>query len=162
VKGMALAASSDMAQQRTEGSSDDTKRFFELVRSFDNAILVTHTPEGEDHARPMAVADVTGDGDVWFVTRERSPKTAEVSRDSRVLVVAQGRRKFLTLSGRAEVKHDPERVRELWSDEWRTWFEGEDDPEIVLLCVHGENGEYWDDDHTNGLKLDASAAKSVH
>ncbi len=142
-----------MEQQTIGGGREETNRFFDLVRSFDNAMLVTHTPAGEAHARPMVVADVSSDGDVWFVTRDTSPKIDELARDARVLVVAQGKRKYLTLGGRAEVKHDPERVRRLWSDDWRMWFDGKDDPGIVLLCVHGEHGEYWDEAHESGLKL---------
>ncbi|MBC7172615.1 MAG: pyridoxamine 5'-phosphate oxidase family protein, partial [Polyangiaceae bacterium] len=136
----------------------ETKRFFDLVRTFDNAMLVTHSSEGPLHARPMALADVSNNGDVWFVTRESSPKVHEVAHDRRALVVAQQKGTYLTLSGRAEIEHDRKRVHDLWSERWRVWFADKNDPELVLLCVHGEQGEYWDYSRKEGLKVVLRAA----
>ncbi len=156
---MVVAAPSGMEHPQTPaGTGEEMERFFGLVRTFDNAMLVTHSDDGDSHARPMVVADVSDDGDVWFVTRESSPKVHEIAKDQRALVVAQEKGKYLTLRGHAEVEHDPKRIHDLWSEKWRVWFEDRDDPDLVLVRVHGEDGEYWDNTGVEGLRYVAKAA----
>jgi general stress protein 26 len=143
--------------QHVQGDAQ-RQRFFELARTFDTAMLVTHKPDGTSHARPMALAEVSEQGDLWFVTREHTPKVDEVQHDERTLVIAQEKGKYLTVTGNAELRRDPQKVKDLWSESWRVWFKDKDDPELVLLCVHPEQGEYWDNSGAQGLKFLAKAA----
>lgn len=141
--------------------SQERERFFELARSFDTAMLVTKRQDGSSHARPMALAEISEQGDMWFVTREHTPKVEEVKDDQRTLVVAQESGKYLTVSGEAEMRRDPDKVKDLWSEKWRPWFSDKNDPELVLLCVHPQEGEYWDNTGTQGLKFLAKATKAA-
>jgi general stress protein 26 len=51
----------------------------------------------------------------------------------------------VSVSGKAEIVTDQAKVKELWSEGLRTWFpKGQDDPEIGLIRVHPQGGEYWD------------------
>jgi general stress protein 26 len=144
--------------QAKPGASKEEQRFFELVRTFHNAMLVTHMPDGTPHARPMALADVTEQGELWFVSRRQSPKVDEVVMDNRALVVAQESGKYLTVTGHAEVRKDPQKVAELWSERFRPWFNDKNDPNLVLICVRGEEAEYWDNSGYEGLKFFVKAA----
>jgi general stress protein 26 len=150
-----------MEPTREPASGAGTKeheRFFELARSFDTAMLVTHRSDGTSHARPMALAEISDQGDMWFVTREHTPKVDEVKQDERTLIVAQESGKYLTVTGQAEVQRDARKLQALWSEKWRPWFGDKDDPELVLLRVHPLEGEYWDTSGVQGLKYVAKAA----
>lgn len=129
-----------------------SERFDHLVRDFDTAMLVTHTPDGGLRARPMAVAAVDAGGDLWFSTGMHSGKTGELVVDDHVAVVLQDGRRFVSVSGRARVVVDVARARELWRESWRPFFPGgPTDPELVLVHVHASEAELWDRRGLRGL-----------
>jgi general stress protein 26 len=140
-------------------ATDDKLR--ELLTDFDSAMLVTRTAAGELRSRPMAVADVEAGGAVWFVTERHSGKLEEIARDDHANVAMQSKWKFVSISGRAVVVDDARKVAEVWNEAWRVWFPGgKDDPSLVLLKVQGDEGEYWDNSGTSGIKYLISAGKA--
>jgi general stress protein 26 len=142
-------------------TSPDTK-IHELLEDFGIAMLVTRTGEGQIRARPMALAEVELDGTLWFLTDRHSAKVDELNGDGHVGVTMQSKTKFVSVSGRASAVEDRERVGRLWKMEWKVWFPGgKDDPNLVLLRVHSEAGEYWDNSGTGGLKYLFEAEKAL-
>jgi general stress protein 26 len=126
-------------------SQNEKKHFIELMRDFDDAMLVTHAKDGELRARPMAIADVTDAGDVFFVTGVESGKVDELLQDERTLVTLQGKLKWASVTGRAQFVEDRDKLRELWKKSWDVWFSnGPEDPNVVLIRVHPTEAEYWD------------------
>ena len=56
-----------------------------------------------------------------------------------------GSQQYVSLTGTAEVIRDKAKIEELWQPQLRAWFpEGVDTPDIALLKVSVERGEYWD------------------
>jgi general stress protein 26 len=141
---------------------DDMKRcFLELVERFDTGMLCTRQPNGALRARPMAVARIEENGDLWFVTAIGSGKVEEVFNEPSVLVTFQGRSRYVSLSGKAELVGDPQRLDELWREEWREFFpEGRDDPRLALLHVRAAEAEYWDSS-ARGVRHAFEAAKAA-
>ncbi len=139
---------------------DAVEHVLELLHGFDTAMLVTHTTDGALHARPMAVAEVENAGTVWFVTDVTSPKMADIGTEPSVLLAFQDSRRYLTVSGDATVVRSPEKIRELWKDTFKLWFEGPDDPRLVLLKVTPRDAEFWDTSGMRGLKFAVRAAKA--
>lgn len=142
--------------------SNQSKDFRELLEGFETAVLITSEGEGL-HARPMAVADVDDNCDLWFITGDKTAKVREIARESRVQVVCQnGWRSCVSISGYASIVKDGAKIRELWKASYRTWFpEGADDPGIVLIHVRGEHAEYWDNNGVNALSYAYQAIKAV-
>jgi general stress protein 26 len=139
--------------------TDDKLR--ELLEDFDSAMLVTRTTAGELRSRPMAVADIEPGGLLWFVTERHSGKIEEIARDSHVNVAMQSSRKFVSISGTAVPVDDARKVAELWNEAWRVWFPGgKDDPTLILIKVHAEAGEYWDNSGVGGIKYLIEAGKA--
>ncbi|HEY9688145.1 MAG TPA: pyridoxamine 5'-phosphate oxidase family protein [Coleofasciculaceae cyanobacterium] len=133
--------------------ADELKRFLELIKGFDTAILVTHADNNRLHGRPMAVVDVEENGDLWFLTGEDTPKTGEIRSNDHVLVTFQdGRDRFVSITGRAELIRDRQKVDELWKESFKVWFpEGKEDPNLSLIHVRAQEGEYWD--HAGANKM---------
>ncbi len=142
---------------------DDTKRsLLVLLDRFDTGMLCTRQPDGTMRARPMAVAQIEQNGDLWFVTGIASGKVEEVLHEPHVVVTMQGRRRFVSVSGHAEVVGDEEKIAELWREEWRAWFpEGLNDPRLVLLHVRASEAEYWDETGTRGAKHALESARAA-
>lgn len=53
--------------------STQTNNFRDLLCEFETAVLVTHT-EGILRARPMAIAQIEDNCDLWFITGEATAK----------------------------------------------------------------------------------------
>jgi general stress protein 26 len=119
------------------------RKVSEIAREFSAAMLITHTPEGRLHARPMSIVKVEPEASLWFATRIQTTKVDELNANHHVLVVMQGTNRNLSVSGRARVVRDQNLAHELWSDGLRLWFRGPDDPELALILVEPEEAEYW-------------------
>jgi general stress protein 26 len=144
------------------GSTPDAMgRFREILSKFDTAMLVTRRQGLEFHGRPMAVAQVEADGKLWFVTSIDAPKLVELAADSQALVCMQGGSKFVTINGRVDVVRDPKKIDEMWRESFRVWFDGKNDPKLVLLRLTPFEGEYWDQSGIRGLKYAFRAAKAL-
>jgi len=51
---------------------------------------------------------------------------------------------YVAVTGRAEMVEDRGLIDELWSEDVKAWFpKGKDDPNLTLLKVEPDVGEYW-------------------
>jgi general stress protein 26 len=146
----------------TPSPAVQSRHFISLLQKFHTAMLVTHTGEHGFHARPMAIAEVQDDGCLWFITSADAAKVHEIELDSRVHLLAQdGDSAFLSLTGRASLIGDREKIAALWQEPFRVWFpKGQDDPEIQLIAIHPERGEFWDTTGANRCKYLWESAKA--
>ena len=142
-------------------STQPQKHLYEMLEGFDTAMLVTRSPHGELHARPMAVAALEPDSDAYFVTGIDSPKVAEIEADPRATLTFQSSSRSATVSGRVSVVRDRALIDRLWKDSWKVWFpKGQDDPQISLLKFDAEHGELWDNSGLQGMKYAFEAVKA--
>lgn len=143
------------------GTAAKQERLYDVIKGFDNALLVTSAADGRCHARPMAVAEIREDGDIFFATSTTSPKIAEIAANPEVVVTFQGGARFAAVAGRAEMVRDRSLIDHLWSEAWKVWFpQGKDDPTLCLIRVDGREGEYWDNAGMQGIKHAFQQAKA--
>lgn len=122
-----------------------TQKVAELMKGVKLAMLTQVDGRGHLVSRPMATQDVDFDGDVWFIAERSSQKVTDLAADDRVNVSYSGKGTWVSLSGRAEVVDDVERLREYWDTFTDSWMEGgPENPENILIHVHAESAEYWD------------------
>jgi general stress protein 26 len=112
------------------------------------------------HARPMAVAKMDEDGSLWFVTGQDTPKIDELVAHPNALVCLQNARQYVTINGHVSIVKDRSKVDEMWSESFRIWFDGKDDPNLVLLRLIPSAGEYWDQSGIRGVQYAFRAAKA--
>jgi general stress protein 26 len=136
------------------------QHFFELLHEFGTATVITRARTGGLHGRPMAVAEVGEDGTLWFITCVDSPKVLEVRDDSRAMVSLQSSTRFVNINGHLELVADRAKVDQLWKEAYRVWFDGQNDPELVLLRFTPFDAEYWDNSGAHGIKHAFEAAKA--
>ncbi|PTL84396.1 pyridoxamine 5'-phosphate oxidase family protein [Vitiosangium sp. GDMCC 1.1324] len=144
-----------MATKKTE-KKDPIAHLSELIHGIKVAMMTTVEEDGTLHSRPMWTHDRAFDGELWFFTREHSPKVGEVERDHHVnLSYAEpGRERYVSVSGVARLVRDKDKARELWNPTLKAWFpQGLDDPELALLCVTVNKAEFWDTPNKRMVQL---------
>ncbi|MCC7419437.1 MAG: pyridoxamine 5'-phosphate oxidase family protein [Planctomycetaceae bacterium] len=133
----------------------------DLLQDFKTAMLVSRTSSGQLRSRPMQIAEIEDDGTVWLMTDRHSAKIQEIERDHQVNLVLQTSMKFVSLSGLATMVEDRDRVARLWNEAWKVWFPGgKDDPNLILLQIRSDAGEYWDNSGMSGLRYLVEAGRA--
>src|SRR5438477_7370528 len=132
---------------------NDTQKFYELLKDFKTAMLITHAGNDKLRARPMAIAQIEPNCRLWFLSGLETAKTHEIEADTHVHIVCQNdRTAYISLEGRATLVRNRAKVEELWNEAYRIWFPlGKDDPDICLISVAPGEGEYWDNEGFNQI-----------
>ena len=136
------------ASEKTE--SQKREALTRIVEGAKTAFFVTAASD-HLHGRPMANAKVEKDLQaIWFATQRSSGKIAELRQDQHVLLgyTNTDGSEWASVNGSASLVSDRAKIKELWSPIWKNWFEGPDDPNILLVRVTPREAEYWD----NGSK----------
>ena len=128
-------------------TEESHQKIWDMISDIRVAMLTSQDDSGRLHARPMAAMQTDFAGTLWFMTKADSPKVAETRQHADVgLTYAHPTKQhYVSITGRARIVQDRERVREMWSEAARVWFpKGPDDPDIALLAVDIDTAEYWD------------------
>ncbi len=139
------------------------EKLYGLLTEFSTVMLITMGGPNRCNARPMAVARVDKNTDLWLFTSRDSEKVREIQADTQVQVHGQdGRENCVVIAGRATVVEDRAIIREVWKPSFKVWFpDGADDPNIVLLHIKGEQAEYWDNTGANKLSYLYQSLKAL-
>lgn len=149
------------SNERLPVSDNPRAKFHELLNGFSVAMLVTGTESGDMRARPMTLAEVQDDADLWFLTTAEDGKVDELKSQPACCVTMADGRTFLSLTANATVKKDPAKVKSLWNPAWQTWFpDGPESDSIVLLHVQPTQAEYWDTAGLSGMQYVFRAGKA--
>ena len=111
------------------------------------AMLTSHDRSGELVSRPITTQQAEEAGTVWFFVSAHGGFADDLTADARVVLsyADPSDSFFAALRGRGEIVHDREKARELWNVMAQAWFPGgPDDPQLAVLRVDVEHGEYWD------------------
>ena len=133
----------------SHGTQGDTKQLWSLIKDMRIAVVTTRSSEsGHLHAWPMTMQNKDfADGKLWFFMARSGNAVRELQNSPSVGVVFtdQGSDTYVSLSSRARVVEDRNKVRELWSKINEAWFKGgPDDSELALVEVEVVHGHYWD------------------
>lgn len=140
------------SKQPTRQAEDGGERakLWSMIKDIRIAMMTTMDADGTLRSRPMANVQ-TGqkafDGVLWFFTRASAHKNLEIAEHNQVnLAYADpDEQHYVSVSGRASLVRDGNKVKQLWSEPLRTWFpNGADDPDLALIRIEVESAEYWD------------------
>lgn len=137
------------------------ERFQDMLESFTSGMLITQGAPNGMVGRPMNVAKVESDADLWFCTSIESDKVGDILRDPNVAIVFQDSGRYLTVNGSATLSTDQSKLDDLWNETWRVWFpQGKDDPNLALIHVDASHGQYWDNSWLQGLTYAIRAGRA--
>lgn len=144
--------------------SNPADRAWDLIDDI-RVCMLTSKSGDQLRARPMhAMADRMS-GEIVFFTDARAHKDDEVARDPQVCLAfaKPGSNSYISLSGRAVVSDDRAEIRERFTEMTKVWFpDGPEDPNIRLLKVTPEFGEYWDGANPLVFAFEVAKARMTH
>ncbi len=143
---------------------DEQAKVWELAEKIGFCMLTTQAADAL-RARPMAAHAEAIEAAFYFLTDVSSHKDDEIAEHPNVcLAFADSKgQKYVSISGKAEVLDDREKIRELWTTPAKAWWDNPDDPSIRILKVTPDFAEYWDSPGTiiSYIKMAAAAISSA-
>lgn len=125
-------------------------------------MMVTDTQGTALHGRPMHAAHIDpAKKQIWFYTRLASGKSEDLAQNGRVCLcfARPSKGDYVSVSGEGHIDPDREMIHAHWSRFVDAWFpEGPDGPDVGMIRVDVESGEYWDSESSSVL----SALKMLH
>ncbi|MFL5554778.1 MAG: pyridoxamine 5'-phosphate oxidase family protein [Gemmatimonadaceae bacterium] len=125
---------------------------YDLIRGIETAMFTTRRPNGQLVSRPMATQDRIEGADLWFVTNVETHKLDDLALDPHVNLSYFRNRsgEWVSVSGIAHVSKNRNRIRQLYKEDWKTWFDdqggdrdgGPNDPRIALIMVETDTATY--------------------
>jgi general stress protein 26 len=129
------------------GASDDLGRLRELLSDLRFAMVTTRAEGGHLHSRPLTAQELDHDGVLWFLVNRSADWLSDVVLDPQVNVAfsAPEDQRWVSISARATIVDDRQRILDLWTPFVGAWFPGgPEDPDVTLLRADIEQAAYWD------------------
>jgi general stress protein 26 len=140
------------AHQNDMTASKKIDELYDLIKGIETAMFTTRGVSGQLVSRPMATQERIEGADLWFVTNVDTHKLDDLTLDPHVNCSYYNNRthEWVSVSGIARVTKNKTRIRQLYKEDWKTWFgdEGGDrdggpnDPRIALILVEAELATY--------------------
>lgn len=131
----------------TSGTYTDKDVLSEKIKGIKVAMLTTIDRNHNIlRSRPMIAQQTPFDGTLWFFTQIGASLVSEAeNRQVNISYVSLQENRYVSVSGVAQLVHDQQKTKELWTSMHKTWFSGgKDDPELALLKVTVTSAECWD------------------
>lgn len=111
---------------------------------------------------PMTLQAMDEQGDLWFFSAKDSDHFRDIEQDNRVQLIYtdEQNQKYISIFGNATHIVSEKKVQELWNKNLNTWFDGPNDPNLVLLNVNMENAYYWDSTNSKLVSFFEKVAES--
>jgi general stress protein 26 len=121
-------------------------RVWDVVGKAGTCMLTANAIDGL-RARPMEARPDREGEIIWFLTDRRGLKDDEAKAHPDVCLcfIHEDENVYLSLTGRASVDRDEERARSLWNKKHEAWWDGPDDPNLLVMRVDLMRAEMWDE-----------------
>lgn len=134
------------AQEHTDKSPAEIEdRVWQLAEKIGFCMFVTWDGDRQQ-ARPLSSRLRRDEHAIYFLVSAEGHKNEQVD-EYPVVNLSYADTKgmnFVSISGTASLSNDRARIKELWSDFDKAWWDNADDPDIRLLTVVPERAELWD------------------
>ena len=121
------------------------ERIWELAKKIDICMFTTWDGERQ-RSRPLSARVFKEEHAIYFLVDEDGAKNWQVEKFPFVSCAWADNdgHKYVVISGSAVVTNDRAKIKELWNDFDKAWWDDENDPSIRLLTVTPEDAELWD------------------
>ncbi len=134
-----------------------------MVNDIKYTMMTTRTHEDHLHSCPMNTTETSiGAKEIWFIGHNPSETVDNINKNPEVNLayVSQDDKSYLSITGKAELIEDREKLDELWSMTYNAYFEqGKEDPKVQLIKVVPHGAEYWENGNAiaSAVKMTAAA-----
>ena len=125
-------------------SKELEKKLWKALKS-DRTVMLGIDGAEDGHSRPMTACIEEDGGPIWFFTGKPNAVIEKLGPDSRAIAAfsSKGHDLFASMHGRLSTSTDRVVIDRLWNPFIAAWFDGKDDPKLVLLRFDPENAEVW-------------------
>jgi general stress protein 26 len=125
--------------------ASDIDRVWDILDNHSVGMLTTQFSEGL-RARPLDARPDRTTFVIDFVTDVRGHKDDEIAAHPDVcfVVIVPGDNVYLSITGRASVRRDPAKAKQIWKKLDDLWWKGPDDPSARVLTIEPATAELWD------------------
>lgn len=111
----------------------------------DRTVMLGLSGAEDGHTRPMTAMVEDGHGPIWFFTSRDNAMVNRLDGGARAVAAfsSKGHDLFASLLGTLSIDQDRAVIERLWNPFIAAWFEGKDDPRLVLLRLDAEQAEVW-------------------
>lgn len=131
-------------------------KFWKAIQS-DRTVMLGVDGVEDGHSRPMTAFVEGESGPIWFFTGKPNAVVEHLAQGRRAIAAfsAKDHELFASIQGRLSVDHDRAVIDRLWNPFIAAWFEGKDDPKLVLLRFDTEHAQVWlnESNFLTGVKL---------
>ncbi|HMG89369.1 MAG TPA: pyridoxamine 5'-phosphate oxidase family protein [Chryseolinea sp.] len=127
---------------------DHIEKLKQIVARCRVGMLGMHREDGI-HFSPISHVDIDDDGNLWFFASKEIGSTISAKNKNNIFITyaQESNSTFLSITGKAYLNSNREKMRELFNPYIKAWFpDGLDDPSISLLVVHPLEVECWTSD----------------
>lgn len=120
------------------------KKFWKALSS-DRTVMLGLDGVEDGHARPMTALVEGQSGPIWFFAGRPNAVVDHLAESRRAIATfsAKGHELFASIHGNLSVNQDRATIDRLWNPFIAAWFDGKDDPKLVLLRFDPEHAEVW-------------------
>jgi general stress protein 26 len=113
--------------------------------SSDRTLMLGLDGVEDGHSRPMTAMVEDESGPIWFFAGKPNAVVDNLARSHRAIAAftSKGHDLFASIHGNLSVDHDRAVIDRLWNPFIAAWFDGKDDPKLVLLRFDPEQAEVW-------------------
>ncbi len=149
-------------EKNMKSYGDKLETLYEMIG--DGATMMVTTIHGNKlYSRPMGLMKMEFDGTLWFFTALDTEKIDELKLDNRINAsfAEKDKGSYVSIFGHCDLSRDSVKAKELWNPIARMWFDGPEDPKLVLMKVVPESAEYWDAPNSKMVRLFQMVAGAV-
>lgn len=120
------------------------EKFWKALSS-DRTVMLGIDGVEDGHSRPMTAMAENNKGPIWFFTSKDNGIVKNLTQNRRAVAAftAKGHDLFASIHGNLAVDTDRAVVERLWNPFIAAWYDGKDDPKLVLLRFDPEHAEVW-------------------
>lgn len=126
---------------------ENIAKVMSIIEQVKYAMFSTVNAKGDVHAWPMTTTKADLDNQaIWFIGDKGSDIVADLKTNKNVGLsyATQDEKNYLSITADAELVDDKDKLDELWSPVYNSFFEhGKEDKDIQLIKVIPRGAEYW-------------------
>ena len=121
------------------------ERIWELAEKIDICMFTTWDGKRQ-RSRPLSARVKAEEHAVYFLVDVEGEKNHEIEQFPWVSLAWADNSgyKYVVIEGNAKLSNDRAKIKELWGNMDKAWWEDENDPTIRLITVTPEDAELWD------------------
>lgn len=120
------------------------KKLWDALKS-DRTLMLGLDGVEDGHSRPMTACVEDASAPIWFFTSKSNGVVEHLPQSRRAIAAfaSKDNEIFASIRGNLAVDNDRAVIDRLWNPFISAWFEGKDDPKLVLLRFDAEHAEVW-------------------